>query len=81
LSLATKKATLNEFDTILGLGLEAWSTTDEMIPQEVWNLAQKRQQARREKRWQDADALREQIAAAGYDVQDTPEGPRLYTKK
>jgi cysteinyl-tRNA synthetase len=81
LSLPMKKATLNEFDTILGLGLEAWSPVNETIPQEVWDLAQKRQQARLEKRWQDADAMREQIAAAGYDVQDTPEGPRLYIKK
>lgn len=78
---STKKATLCEFDKILGLGLENWEPLKEDIPQRVLSLVQQRQQARREKRWRDADALRKQIATAGYEVQDTSEGPRLQARK
>lgn len=78
---STKKATFCEFDKIFGLGLEKWTSSEEVFPQKVLSLVQQRQQAKREKRWRDADALREQIAAAGYDVQDTSEGPRLQAKK
>jgi len=47
------------------------------VPEEVKTLAEQREQARAEKRWQDADALREQIREAGYEIEDTAEGPRL----
>ena len=40
-------------------------------------LAQQRQAARAAKNWAEADRLREQIAAAGYDVQDTAVGPQI----
>jgi cysteinyl-tRNA synthetase len=74
---AVKKATLLVFDRVLGLGLGDWQPRAEQIPPEVAALAQQRQQARQEKRWWDADALRDRIKAAGYEVQDTPSGPRL----
>jgi cysteinyl-tRNA synthetase len=73
----TKKATLLQFDQMLGLRLADWKPTEEAVPDEVMLLAQQRQQARKEKRWQDADALRDQITAAGYEVEDTPQGPRV----
>jgi len=41
------------------------------------NWANQRQQARAGKRWQEADTLRAQIQAAGYKVEDTPQGPRM----
>lgn len=53
----------------------------EVIPAEIIALAQKRQQARVEKRWADADQLRDQIMAAGYLVEDTPQGPQIRAKK
>ena len=34
-------------------------------------------EARAERRWQEADALRDQIVAAGYEIEDTDEGPRI----
>jgi cysteinyl-tRNA synthetase len=42
---------------------------------------QQRQHARAEQRWQEADALREQVQAAGYDIDDTPQGPRLRSRR
>jgi cysteinyl-tRNA synthetase len=40
-------------------------------------LAQQRQQARSQRQWGEADRLREQINAAGYEIDDLPEGPRI----
>jgi cysteinyl-tRNA synthetase len=74
---ATKKATLLAFDRVLGLGLADWQPTVTEIPVAIRALAEQRQQARREKRWQDADALRAEIRAAGYEVEDTPQGPQV----
>ncbi|MEJ2262790.1 MAG: hypothetical protein P8X95_05055, partial [Anaerolineales bacterium] len=73
----SKKATLLEFDRIHGLGLADWQPVDETVPDEIMTLAEQRQRAREAKRWQEADALREQIRTAGYEIRDTPMGPRI----
>jgi cysteinyl-tRNA synthetase len=77
LPASTRKATLLEFDRILGLGLVEWQPQEIVPPEEVLALVEQRQDARRRKRWSEADALREQIRASGYDLEDTPKGPRL----
>jgi cysteinyl-tRNA synthetase len=74
---STKKATLWEFDQVLGLDLAAWRPSGGAVPDQVMALVAQRQQARAEKDWGKADALREQIRAAGYEIRDTPEGPRV----
>lgn len=66
-----------QFDQVLGLGLAGWQPVAASIPVEILALATQRQQARAEKRWQEADALRAQLKAAGYEVEDTPQGPRV----
>lgn len=76
-----KKATLLEFDRVLGLGLASWQPPEEVIPEEILRLVELRQQARAEKRWQDADNLRNQITAAGYEVMDTPQGPKVKARR
>jgi cysteinyl-tRNA synthetase len=78
---ATKKATILYMDQVLGLGLAEWRPTEETIPEEIITLVQQRQQARQEKRWKDADAIREQVTQAGFEIEDTPQGPRLRKKK
>lgn len=77
---ATKKATILRFDQILGLGLAEWQPMETLIPAEILALVEQRQQARRERRWQAADQLRDQIGAAGYEVEDTPDGARVRLK-
>ncbi|HEX2905419.1 MAG TPA: cysteine--tRNA ligase, partial [Phototrophicaceae bacterium] len=64
---AVKKATVLEFDRVLGLGLATWEPTAEIVSDPILALAEQRQQARADKRWSDADALRAQIRAAGYE--------------
>jgi cysteinyl-tRNA synthetase len=74
---ATKKATLLVFDRVLGLRLAEWEPLRDEVPDEILALVVQRQQARAEKRWAEADGLRAQIWAAGYEVEDTAEGPRV----
>lgn len=76
-----KKATLLEFDKVLGLNLAQWQPVEEVISTELQALVEARQQARKDKRWQDADSLRQQIIDAGYELEDTPGGPRLKRRK
>jgi cysteinyl-tRNA synthetase len=73
-----KKATLLHFDQIMGLELAAWQPDAEQpVPAELLALATERAQARAAKEWERADQLRDQIAAAGYELVDTPEGTKL----
>jgi len=76
-----RKATLLRFDEVLGLDLANWKPRDEETPAEILALVEQRQQARAEKRWKDADALRDQITTAGWELMDTPEGPRVKAKR
>ncbi len=50
---------------------------DEAPPAEAVSLAAERQSARERKDWAAADAYRQKIAALGWVVQDTPNGPKL----
>jgi cysteinyl-tRNA synthetase len=81
LAASTKKATLLEFDKIMGLRLAEWQPKEEIVPDEIVALIQQRQQARKEKRWNDADALRDQVTAAGYEIEDTPQGPKVKSRR
>ncbi len=76
----TKKGTVVEFDKVLGLRLAEWEPAIEDIPDEVMGLVEQREEARLEKRWNDADTLRDQIAALGYELRDTPEGSKVKLK-
>lgn len=81
LPAAVRKATLLKFDQVLGLRLAEWQPKVEEAPAEVLDLLAQRQQARAEKRWKDADALRDEITAKGWELMDTPEGPKLKPRR
>ncbi|MDA1169483.1 MAG: hypothetical protein O3A36_04045, partial [bacterium] len=55
-------------------------TTPTEIPQDIIALSTKREQAKQEKNYGEADGLRTQIEAAGFSIQDTPQGPRIAKK-
>ena len=74
---ATKKATLLQFDRVLGLGLAGWRPVETSVPDDIRQLVQRRQQARAARQWQLADQLRSQISAAGYEVEDTLQGSQV----
>jgi cysteinyl-tRNA synthetase len=52
-------------------------SAEEPVPSEVLSLLERRQAARKERRFQEADLLRDQLKAAGWLIEDTPKGPRL----
>jgi cysteinyl-tRNA synthetase len=60
-------------NTVLDLETE----TDVAIPHEVAQLAEERENVRREKNWKRSDELRERISALGWEVRDTKDGPKL----
>ena len=78
---ADKRSTIEIFDEVLGLSLSSLSfDADTDIPEEVQKLAEKREEARKEKNWQEADTLRDDIAKKGFIVKDTDSGFEMSTK-
>ncbi len=74
LAPAVKRATLLEFDRIFGLGLAAWVPQQDAAPDAVTALAEARLAARRAKNWAEADRLRAELHAAGWAMEDRPDG-------
>ena len=72
-----KRATLVKFDDVLGLGLADWAPREVTVPPEIRALADARAAARRAKQWAEADRLRAELGAAGWDMEDQPDGYRL----
>lgn len=80
LPAASKKATLLECDRVLGLQLAAWQPTNiaiPAIPTAVQDLVDQRIAARMAKNWTQADQLRAQITARGFELEDGAHGTRL----
>ena len=71
---AMKKATMARFDAALGLGLLAWQPVQVEVPQPVQAWMALRAIARAQRQWAEADRLRTLARAAGYDIDDTPQG-------
>jgi cysteinyl-tRNA synthetase len=76
-----KKGTLLYFDRVFGLNLGDWQPVQEQAPAGILELLEKRQVARKDKRWADADALRGEITARGFEIEDTPQGPKVKAKR
>ena len=74
---------LLDFDKVFGLGLHAVkdmkndAEMKEIIPVEITALAEARNEARKNKEWDKADALRVEIEGRGYEVKDSGEGFEL----
>ncbi|MGI5840621.1 MAG: cysteine--tRNA ligase [Patescibacteria group bacterium] len=75
ISNAKKRATLLDFDRVLGLGLG--KIAKEEVPGEVLELLRKRDEARENKEWILADELRDEINKRGYLIEDSAEGSRV----
>lgn len=65
-------------DSVIGV-MEAAKKEDQPseFPEEVVEMLKKRTEARKNKDFAESDRLRDEIAAAGYEILDTPEGSRL----
>ncbi len=67
-------ALYREFADVLGLFSKV---KDEKIPENILNLAEERELARKKKDWQKSDELREIIRESGYIIQDSHDGPKI----
>ncbi len=71
---------LAELLEILGVKFSPEEYTQTGMEQELLELLEKREQARKAGDYAAADAARDQLAEAGYEVRDTPQGPKLVKK-
>ena len=73
-----KKATILDFDKVLGLGFENLKKAKEIsIPEEVIKIIKEREQARKDKDFKKSDELRDKINSLGYEIKDTGEGQKV----
>jgi cysteinyl-tRNA synthetase len=78
ISDADKRATILDFDKVLGLNLTSLQRIeDDVIPEEIQALADAREEARKAKEWDKADALRIEIENRGFTVSDTSQGIKI----
>ena len=75
-----KRDLLLDWDQVLGLRLSHVSRITYHVPEEVEELIMKREELRKEKKWEEADEVRKQIEAMGYWVEDTEVGAKLKNK-
>ena len=68
-----------EFDKVLGLSLDKAAPAEEEqdIPEDIKELAEKRYQAKKQKDFATADALRAKISEQGYAVLDSKDGYKI----
>lgn len=69
--------TLQKFNTVLGLNLQEDSQD---VPEEISQKAEERWQAKQQKNFALADALRNQLLDAGYLIKDTKDGYQIIKK-
>ena len=77
-----KIGTLLYFDQILGLKLDEKIYLEiEDLPKEIKNLIEERERLRKEKKYKEADEIREKLKNMGYIVIDKIEGTKIKLKK
>jgi cysteinyl-tRNA synthetase len=70
---ASALAAWGKIDTVLGVGAK----TEAEIPAEILALAEARTAAKKGKDFKRADAIREELKAKGWAIEDTAKGPKL----
>jgi cysteinyl-tRNA synthetase len=70
-----KNYLLLDFDKVFGLGLNKIKKQE--VPEEIENLAEKREKLRKEGKWQEADGIRKKIKIMGWQIEDTEKGPKI----
>ena len=65
-----KAKLLEKFDSVLGLGIKEMKSEDVELPGELKELLKQRERLRKEKKYAEADLLREKIRNLGYNVED-----------
>jgi cysteinyl-tRNA synthetase len=71
---AAHLAAWEKVDAVLGVGVK---TEAAEVPEELLKLLEERQAARKAKDFKRADAIRDELKAKGWVIEDTPKGPKL----
>ena len=71
---AQRRALLLDFDRVLGLSLERPAEAEAPLPEGADELLERRAAARAARDFAASDALRDELAAIGVEVRDTPDG-------
>jgi cysteinyl-tRNA synthetase len=74
---ADKYDSLMTFDEVLGLGLGAVKQKKLEVTDEAKALLEKREELRKEGKFDEADSVRKELLEKGFVVEDTSEGPKL----
>jgi cysteinyl-tRNA synthetase len=76
---ADKKATILDFDRVLGLKLDEVQAEEESIevPEHIQKLLKERELAREKQDWHTSDLIRNEIQALGYELKDTDGGQKV----
>ena len=76
---ADKRATILDFDKVLGLQLDQITSEDESfeIPEHLQKLLKEREIAREKQDWHTSDLIRNEIQAMGYVLKDTDDGQKV----
>ncbi len=77
----SKKALLNARDALIErlgvLGLEPTANQETTIPQRILDLVAERTESKKNRDFARADAIRDEVLASGYKIEDTPQGARV----
>ncbi len=68
------KNLLLRFDEVLGLDLKNYKKEENVLPEEVLELVNARNEARTNKNWAESDRIRDILIEMGYTVKDSKEG-------
>lgn len=78
ISDADKKATILDFDRVLGLKLDEVQEEESFeIPEHLQKLLKEREVAREKQDWHTSDLIRNEISMMGYELKDTDEGQKV----
>lgn len=77
MATASKARDLLEMDRILGLELEDYLGKPLEVPLKVQKLVAERELSRKSGDFKRSDALRKEIKKLGFEIEDTPQGPRV----
>ncbi|MBI4359076.1 MAG: cysteine--tRNA ligase [Candidatus Nealsonbacteria bacterium] len=77
---AEKYELLVDFDRVLGLKIAQTRPQSLAAPEAAKKLVEQRERLRQEKKWAEADRIRQKVEKLGWRIEDTPKGTQLKKK-
>lgn len=74
---SAKAQSLLKFDRVLGLKLDEYLGKPLEVPSDVMELVEERERVRKSGHFKQSDALRHEVRKLGFEIEDTPTGPKV----